>query len=191
MQSEVIKMTINTNGNLFEMEEHKAIQSKKDMILSLYNSGTTEIEAIAVVSGAKPSYVGSVLHQAGLIDNYFDLYTSTNYPMNIYSKHFRGKLGFKDVLTAQRSVRNLEQSYQYFANQQDRAGQHHTLEMALTMLDRARWTGKLEEAEIYRRWLVGKLNRPLVDNVKSMEARNEKPETNGGKFEKVELKLAA
>jgi hypothetical protein len=59
------------------------------------------------------------------------------------------------------------------------------------MLDRARWTGKLEEAEIYRRWLVGKLSGPLIDNVKSMEIRNEKPEANGGKFEKVELKLAA
>ena len=34
---------------------------------------------------------------------------------------------------------------------------------------------------------VGKLSRPLIDNVKSMEARNEKPETNGEKFEKVEL----
>jgi len=177
-------MTNNTNGNLFEMEEREAVQSKKDMILSLYHSGTTEVEAIAAISGAKPSYVGSVLHQAGLIDNYFDLYTSTNYPMNIYSKHFRGKLGFKDVMTAQRSVRNLEQSYNYFANQQDRAGQHHTLEMALTMLDRGRWTGKLEEAEIYRRWLVGKLNKPLISNVKSMEMRSETPE-------KVELKLAA
>jgi len=177
-------MTNNINGNLFETEEREAVQSKKDTILSLYNSGTTEVEAIAAISGAKPSYVGSVLHQAGLIDNYFDLYTSTNYPMNIYSKHFRGKLGFKDVLTAQRSVRNLEQSYNYFANQQDRAGQHHTLEMALTMLDRARWTGKLEEAEIYRRWLVGKLNKPLVDNVKSMAVRT-------GQLEKVELKLAA
>ena len=175
----------NVNGNLFEMEEK--IQSKKDMILSLYNSGTTEIEAIAAVSGAKPSYVGSVLHQAGLIDNYFDLYTSTNYPMNIYSKHFRGKLGFKDVLTAQRSVRNLEQSYWYFANNQDRAGQHHTLEMALTMLDRARWTGKLNEAEVYRRWLVGKLNQPLTTNVKQMEIKAEQSE----KQEKVQLKLAA
>lgn len=184
-------MNNNTNGNLFETEEMTTIQSKKDMILSLYNSGTTEIEAIAAISGAKPSYVGSVLHQAGLIDNYFDLYTSTNYPMNIYSKHFRGKLGFKDVLTAQRSIRNLEQSYRYFANQQDRAGQHHALEMALTMLDRARWTGKLEEAEIYRRWLVGKLNQPLVGNVKAMEMRPEKADVSGGKFEKVELKLAA
>lgn len=182
----------NTNGNLFETEEQTAtIQSKKDMILSLYNSGTTEIEAIAAVSGAKPSYVGSVLHQAGLIDNYFDLYTSTNYPMNIYSKHFRGKLGFRDVLTAQRSVRNLEQSYRYFANQQDRAGQHHTLEMALTMLDRARWTGKLEEAEIYRRWLVGKLNQPLFDRAKPVAAKSETAEPTTETFERVELKLAA
>jgi len=184
-------MTNNMSGNLFEIEEPTAVQSKKDMILSLYNSGTTEIESIAAISGAKPSYVGSVLHQAGLIDNYFDLYTSTNYPMNIYSKHFRGKLGFKDALTAQRSVRNLEQSYNYFANQQDRAGQHHTLEMGLTMLDRARWTGKLEEAEIYRRWLVGKLSQPLIHNVKTMEMRGEKPGAGSETFEKVELKLAA
>lgn len=107
--------------------------------------------------------------------------------MNIYSKHFRGKLGFKDVLTAQRSIRNLEQSYRYFANNQDRAGQHHTLEMALTMLDRARWTGKLDEAEIYRRWLVGKLNQPLTANAKQMEVKAEQIEIP----EKVQLKLAA
>ena len=180
-------MTNNMNGNLFEMEEPTAIQSKKDMILSLYNSGTTEIEAIAAVSGAKPSYVGSVLHQAGLIDNYFDLYTSTAHPMNIYSKHFQGKLGFKNVFTARQSIRNLEQSYNYFANQQDRAGQHHTLEMALTMLDRARWTGKLEEAEIYRRWLVDKLSKPFVDNAKPMEIKQEKEE----RTDEVRLKLAA
>jgi hypothetical protein len=176
---------------LFEMEEKETIQSKKGMILSLFNSGTTEIEAIAAISGAKPSYVGSVLQREGLIDNYFDLYTSTAHPMNIYSKHFRGKLGFKDAFTAQKSVRNLEESYRYFANNQDRAGQHHTLEMALTMLDRARWTGKLEEAEIYRRWLVGKLSNPLVNNAKPMEARQEKVENTEEMPERVELKLAA
>jgi hypothetical protein len=183
-------MTENTNLNLFETEEKETIQSKKDSILSLYNSGTTEIEAIAAISGAKPSYIGSVLQREGLIDNYFDLYTSTAHPMNIYSKHFVGKLGFRDVFTAQRSVRNLEEIYRQFEAAQDRAGQHHALEMALTMLDRARWTGKLEEAEIYRRWLVGKLSRPFIDNVKTMEARKdatEKLETT----EKVELKLAA
>ena len=190
-KAEVTEMTEITNGNLFAANEQtEEIQSKKAAILSLYNSGTTDVEAIAAMSGAKPSYVGSVLHKEGLIDNYFDLYTSTNYPMNVYTKHFRGKLGFRDVLTARRSVRNLEDSYRYFADQQDRAGQHHTLEMALTMLDRARWTGKLEEAEIYRRWLVGKLSRPLVENVKAVE-NSDKATENDEKFEKPQLKLVA
>jgi len=177
-------MTINMTRNLFETEEQEMIQTKKEMILSLFNSGTTEIESIAAISGAKPSYVGSVLQKEGLIDNYFDLYTSTNYPMNVYSKHFRGKLGFKDVETARSSVGNLEVSYRYFADKQDRAGQHHTLEMALMMLDRARWTGKLEEAEVYRRWLVEKLSQPLIDNVKSMEVKR-------AEKEQADLKLAA
>lgn len=172
--------------NVLEFNQKETVQSKKEMILSLFENGTTEIESIAAISGAKPSYVGSVLHQAGLIDNYFDLYTSTNYPMNVYSRHFRGKLGFKDVETSRRSVQNLEQAYRFFERQQDRAGQHHALEMALTMLDRARWTGKTEEAEVYRLWLVNKLSRPLVDNVKSMEAKRQ--EKTG---EQIELKLAA
>ena len=183
-------MTKNITGNLFETEEQETIQSKKDMILSLYNSGTKEIEAIAAISGAKPSYVGSVLQREGLIDNYFDLYTSNAHPKNIYSKHFQGKLGFKDVFTARRSVGNLQQAYRYFANVQDRAGQHHALEMALTMLDRARWTGKLEEAEIYRRWLVGKLSAPLAsisDAKAEIKIAEEVQETT----EKVQLKLAA
>ena len=156
---------------LVETKEKKNVQSKKDMILSLFGSGITEIEVISAISGAKPSYVGSVLQREGLIDNYFDLYTSTAYPMNIYSKHFTGKLGFKDVESARRSVDVLETSYRYFDQQQDRAGQHHALEMALTMLDRARWTGKLEEAEVYRRWLVGKLSTPLVENEGPAEVR--------------------
>jgi hypothetical protein len=182
------KMTTETINNVLEFDKKEEVLSKKDMILALFENGTTEIETIAAISGAKPSYVGSVLHQAGLIDNYFDLYTSTNYPMNIYSKHFRGKLGFKDVATARRSVRNLEESYRYFDKLQDRAGQHHTLEMGLTMLDRARWTGKLKEAEVYRLWVVGKLSKPLVDNVSSLEEkRQEKAQEN----EQLELKLAA
>ena len=155
--------------NLFETEEKETIQSKKDMILSLYNSGTTDIEAIVALTGAKPSYVGSVLQREGLIDNYFDLYTSTAYPQNVYSKHFVGKLGFRNVFTARQGVRVLEETYRHFEANLDRAGQHHSLEMALMMLDRARWTGKLEEAEIYRRWLVSKLNRPLVSEAKANE----------------------
>ena len=155
---------------LIENREKETIKSKKDMILSLFETGITQIETIAAISGAKPSYVGSVLHKEGLIDNYFDLYTSTAHPMNIYSKHFQGKLGFKNVESAEKSVKVLDGAYRYFDNQQDRAGQHHTLEMALTMLDRARWTGKLEEAEVYRQWLVRKLSTPLVDNAKPVAA---------------------
>ena len=173
---------------LFETEEKETIKSKKDMILSLFNSGTTEIEAIVAITGAKPSYVGSVLQREGLIDNYFDLYTSTAYPQNVYSKYFVGKLGFRNVFTARQSVRTLEEAYHYFETNQDRAGQHHALEMALTMLDRARWTGKLEEAEIYRRWLVSKLNRPLVSEAKSNEAVEENKPAEIGQ---TKLKLAA
>jgi hypothetical protein len=157
------------------IKENK-LKSKKDMIISLFNSGVTEIETIAVVAGARPSYVGSVLQREGLIDSYFDLYTSTAYAMNVYSKHFRGKLGFRDVETARRGVEVLENGHQYFSKILDRAGQHHTLELGLTMLDRARWTGKLEEAEVYRQWLVGKLNVPLVEAPKpSVLAAVERP----------------
>lgn len=156
----------------------ESTQSKKEMILSLFKEGTKEIETIAVLTNAKPSYVGSVLQKEGLINNYFDLYTSTGYAMNVYTKYFRGKLGFKDVATAEKGVHTLEQAYRYFSNAQDRAGQHHTLEMALTMLNRARWTGKTPEAEVYRRWLVGKLSQPLVEEGEE-------------KAQQVELKLVA
>ncbi len=152
-------------------------QSKKEMILSLFNAGVTQIETIAAIAGSKPSYVGSVLQDKGLIDGYYDLYTSSAYPMNVYSKYFRGKLGFKDVRTAARGVRNLDIAYYHFERIKDRAGQHHSLEMGLTMLDRARWTGKLEEAEIYRKWLVGKLSTPLVENAGLMAVESPKTET--------------
>jgi hypothetical protein len=184
-------MNKETLKTVVEIEEKEPVQSKKEMILSLFENGTTEVETIAAISGAKPSYVGSVLQQAGLIDNYFDLYTSTNHPMNVYSKHFRGKLGFKNVATARAGVRNLEQAYRYFDKQQDRAGQHHTLEMGLTMLDRARWTGKLEEAEVYRLWIVAKLSRPLVDNVKSIEAKRQEKEQEVEESIQREIKFAA
>lgn len=184
-------MSKNILGSLFELEEKETIQSKKATILSLYNSGTKEIEAIAAISGAKPSYVGSVLQKEGLIDNYFDLYTSNAHPKNVYSKHFQGKLGFKDVFTARRSVENLENSYNLFADEQDRAGQHHALEMALTMLDRARWTGKLDEAEIYRRWLVGKLSAPLTRVADTKTQLKQVENVEQSEDETIELKRAA
>jgi len=70
--------------------------TRKDQIISLFLSGMGEVEDIAVITGARPSYVGSVLRDAGLLTGYFDLYTSTSHPQNIYSKFFANKLGFKD-----------------------------------------------------------------------------------------------
>lgn len=166
----------------------KVIRSKKDMIISLFTSGISAVETIAAISGARPSYVGSVLQKEGLIDNYYDLYTSTAYPMNVYSKHFQGKLGFKDVEAAKRGVDSLENTYQYFNRIKDRAGQHHALEMGLTMLDRARWTGKLAEAEIYRRWLLSKLSTPLVETGDMRVVAESMPPATD---EEVEFKKAA
>jgi hypothetical protein len=79
--------------------------------------------------------------------------------MNAYSKFFANRLGFKDEAAARRSVAVLEQLYQQFALTRDRAGQHHALSMALVMFDRARWIGKMPEAEIFRQWLVAHLEQ--------------------------------
>ena len=136
--------------------------SKRDQILALFLSGIEGVEDLALLTQSRPSYVGEVLHEEGLSEDYFDLYTSTAHPMNVYSKYFAGKLGFKDVETAERSVDTIDRLYRQFGLARDRAGQHHALLMALTMYDRARWTGKRDEAEPFRRWLVAHLEEPLV-----------------------------
>src|SRR5215216_1094147 len=107
--------------------------SKKDQIVSLFHSG------------------------------YFDLYTSTSQPQNVYSKFFAGKLGFKDVETAAESVSLIDRLYRQFEFAGDRAGQHHALTMALTMFDRARWTGKGREAEVFLNWLTARLGEAALD----------------------------
>jgi hypothetical protein len=137
--------------------------SKKDQIISLFLSGMGEVEDIAVITGARPSYVASVLQEAGLHSGYFDLYTSTSQPQNIYSKFFAGKLGFKDVETAAESVSLIDRLYRQFEFAGDRAGQHHALAMALTMFDRARWTGKGREAGVFLNWLTARLGEAALD----------------------------
>ena len=131
--------------------------SRKDQIIALFLSGMGEVEDIAMITGARPSYVGSVLQEAGLVSGYFDLYTSTAHPMNVYSKFFANRLGFRDEAAARASVELIDQYHRQFELAGDRAGQHHALTMALTMFDRARWTGKGAEAEVFRRWLLERL----------------------------------
>jgi hypothetical protein len=146
-----------TKGTAAKQQKSPAKPSRKDQIISLFLSGMGEVEDIAVITGARPSYVGSVLRDAGLHSGYFDLYTSTAHPQNIYSKFFAGKLGFKDEETARESVELIDRLHRQFEFAGDRAGQHHALAMALTMFDRARWTGKTREAEIFREWLMARL----------------------------------
>ena len=136
--------------------------SKKDQIISLFLSGMGEVEDIAIITGSRPSYVGSVLQEAGLVQGYFDLYTSTAHPQNVYSKFFASKLGFKDEETARQSVELIDRLYRQFEYAGDRAGQHHALAMALTMFDRARWTNKGREAEIFQGWLTSRLGEAVV-----------------------------
>ncbi len=138
-------------------EEPPDAPTTKEQILGLYLSGIRDVEDLAMLTASRPSYVGSVLQEADLREDYFDLYTSTAHPMNVYSKFFAGKLGFKDVETARTSVALIDRLYRQFALAQDRAGQHHALVMALTMFDRARWTDKTDEAEVYRQWLADHL----------------------------------
>lgn len=136
-------------------------RSKKAQILSLYTEGVTDIRELSEVTGARASYIATVLQESGLLPGYFDLYTHSEHPMNVYSQFFSGRVGFKDEAIAKAGVDLLETFYQQFEKDHDRAGQHHALSVALTMFDRARWCGKVREGDCYRRWLLSKIgDRP-------------------------------
>jgi hypothetical protein len=143
--------------------------SKKDQIISLYTSGIGEVEDLAMITGSRPSYVANVLQESGLMTGYFDLYTTSAHPMNVYSKFFAKRLGFKDEETAGASVDIIDRLYRQFELAGDRAGQHHALVMALTMFDRARWTGKGREADVFRHWLMARLNEADMGEERSPE----------------------
>ena len=131
--------------------------TKKDQVLALFSAGITEVADLALITHARPSYVAAVLQDAGLKSGYFDLYTGSSQPMNVYSKFFAGKLGYKDEAAARASAELIDRLYRQFELAEDRAGQHHALLMALTMFDRARWSNKRREAEVFRQWLADRL----------------------------------
>ena len=157
-----------------ERQEQRARRvSKKDQIISLYTSGIGDVEDLAMITGSRPSYVASVLQEAGLMTGYFDLYTTSSHPMNVYSKFFAGKLGFKDEGAAKESLEIIDRLYRQFELAQDRAGQHHAMLMALTMFDRARWTGKGQEADIFRHWMMDRLSEAGPTDEESREPLEE------------------
>ncbi|HYY41724.1 MAG TPA: hypothetical protein VE775_03265 [Pyrinomonadaceae bacterium] len=129
-------------------------QTKKERILALYNAGLTDIAGIVRRVGARPSYVAQVLQQAGHLDGYFDLYTTTAREQNVYTRFFRNVLSFRNTEAARESVQKLDRLYNYFERLGDRAGQHQALVLALTGKNRARWSGKVEEAQVFHDWLM-------------------------------------
>jgi hypothetical protein len=128
--------------------------SKKEQILQLYQDGITDVAEIAYLVEAQPSYIAEVLRQAGLLSGYFDLYTTTSSEQNIYSRYFRNLLAFKDMEAARQSMEKIDRLYSYFERIGDRAGQHHAMVLALTGKNRARWSGKTEEAQVFSDWLA-------------------------------------
>lgn len=134
-----------------EAAEHR---SKKEQILDLYAGGTSDIAQIVRQVKARPSYVAQVLQSAGLLDGYFDLYTTTGREQNVYSRYFRNVLAFRNPEAARESVARIDRLYNYFERLGDRAGQHQAMVLALTGKNRARWSGKSEESEIFSEWLA-------------------------------------
>ena len=129
-------------------------RSKKEQIIAYYESGVTDIAQIVRRVGARPSYVAQVLQGAGLLTGYFDLYTTTAREQNVYTRFFRNVLSFKTVEAARESIRRIDRLYNYFERLGDRAGQHQAMVLALTGKNRARWSGKQEESEIFNEWLA-------------------------------------
>jgi hypothetical protein len=129
-------------------------RTKKEQIVSLFESGTKDIAEIVRRVKARPSYVAQVLQQAGHLDGYFDLYTTTGREQNVYTRYFRNVLHFRNPEAARESVARIDRLYNYFERLGDRAGQHQAMVLALTGKNRARWSGKLEEAQIFSEWLA-------------------------------------
>jgi hypothetical protein len=150
MQNEIVEREM----PLFGDARPQARTTKKSQILQMYNAGVTDVDRIAAEVATKPSYVASVLQGAGLLRGYFDLYTTTNRDQNAYSRFFRGVLSFKSIEAARESVRRIDHLYRYFERMGDRAGQHHAEVLALTGRNRARWSGKKDEAAVFMEWLV-------------------------------------
>src|SRR4051812_8191139 len=129
-------------------------RTKKEQIVSLFTSGTKDIAEIVRRVKARPSYVAQVLQQAGHLDGYFDLYTTTGREQNVYTRYFRNVLHFRNVEAARESVARIDRLYNYFERLGDRAGQHQAMILALTGKNRARWSGKTEESQIFSDWLA-------------------------------------
>lgn len=142
------------------MTTDTARATKKARILEAFDGGEQDIDKLATLVDSTPSYVAQVIQARRGHDDlpgYYDLYTSTARSMNVYASRFRGKMRFKDEPSARRSVRVIDRAYRSFEEERDRAGQHHAMALALTMMNRAWASGKLEEAAHFARWFESRI----------------------------------
>ncbi|MEC9399274.1 MAG: hypothetical protein VX475_16735 [Myxococcota bacterium] len=154
-------------------DEVSTRETIKSRVLELYNEGTTDVLEIADELETRPSYVASILRAANLNEEYFDLYTSTQHPMNVYSYHFVDKLRFKDAEVARDSIEVIDEVYHLYEEDGDRAGQHHAMMMALVMANRARYSGKLDVARLFKAWLQERLDEFDIDPEFELEPNEE------------------
>lgn len=154
-------------------DEVSTRETIKSRVLELYNEGTTDVLEIADELETRPSYIASILRAANLNEDYFDLYTSTQHPMNVYSYHFVDKLRFKDAEVARDSIEVIDEVYHLYEEDGDRAGQHHAMMMALVMANRARYSGKLDVARLFKAWLQERLDEFDIDPEFELEPNEE------------------
>jgi hypothetical protein len=145
---------------LIAIDNQKSSQTKKKRILALYKDGVSDIHELSQVAETSISYVAAVLKDAGLLNAYYDLFTSSSHKMNEYGVLFQGALSFKSVAAAQASVNRIDQIYRYFAFLGDRAGQHHAMLVSLTGRNRALASNKIKESEVFSQWLIAHLGSP-------------------------------
>lgn len=128
--------------------------TKKSRILKLYDRGL-DVESIADALATNPSYVANVLIESGRAVEYEDLYTTTSRrPYSPEARRLAGIIRFKDPETARESVRKLDEAFHEFQREGNRRGQHRAQMLALVGKNRAAGIGKIEEANIFRDWLI-------------------------------------
>jgi len=146
-------------------EGQQSIRTKKQRILRLYRDGMSDIQELAQIAETSVSYAAAVLKDAGLLNSYHDLFTSSAHKMNEYGMLFQGALSFKTVAAATASVSRIDQIYRYFVFLGDRAGQHHAMLVSLTGRNRALASNKIKEAEVFSRWLISHLESTSKESV--------------------------
>ncbi len=118
-----------------------------DQIRALYRSGMTSEEDLAFITDSNRSAVEEALRDV------------RNDPAasDFFAEFDLTSLGLRGVGSAKAAVGALDERYRTAREESNRAGQHTAMMMALTLFNQARWTGRNEEASLFRIWLMDRL----------------------------------